>query len=186
MRTLEESYVSGGELFSLGRESNEDARESDGELGKVGGGGELCFFFRGGRSASDIHLIFKKLDRNHDDLVSVDELQWLLESMKLGSSLHELESLAGKKNLNFDEFVYLCNCLSQGKAEDTENDLLKSFEVFDENRDGFISSDELRNTLSILGLVDKHDEMDFHSIIKAYDVNSDGLLDFDEFKKMMS
>ena len=76
-------------------------------------------------SASDIHLTFKKLDRNHDHLVSIDELQWLLEKFKLVSNIDELESLAGKKNLSFDEFVYLCNCMSEGKAEDMEDDLLK-------------------------------------------------------------
>ncbi|KAI3801577.1 hypothetical protein L1987_29686 [Smallanthus sonchifolius] len=136
-------------------------------------------------NASDIHRIFKKLDRNNDGSVSVDDLQRLLKSMKLGSSLDELEYFAGKKNINFAEFEYLCNNIFPQAAGDTENDMLKSFELFDNNLDGFISCDELRNALSVLGLIDEHDGIDVDKMIKAFDVNSDGLLDFDEFKNMM-
>nr|XP_043619622.1 probable calcium-binding protein CML44 [Erigeron canadensis] len=136
-------------------------------------------------SANDIRLMFNKLDRNGDDTVSIDELQWLLGSMKLGSSPKELECVAGKKNLNFDEFKNLFDSICLQEAHDSENDLLKSFEVFDKNRDGFISCDELCNALSILGLIDERDGIDVNMIIKAYDLNSDGLLDLDEFKRMM-
>ncbi|KAI3811488.1 hypothetical protein L1987_21212 [Smallanthus sonchifolius] len=136
-------------------------------------------------NASDIHRIFKKLDRNNADSVSVDDLQLLLESMKLCSSVDELECFAGKKNINFAELEHMCNSIFPQEAGDGENDLLKSFELFDNNLDCFISCDELRNALSVLGLVDEHNGIDVDKMIKAFDVNSDGLLDFDEFKKMM-
>ncbi|KAK1420862.1 hypothetical protein QVD17_22782 [Tagetes erecta] len=119
-------------------------------------------------------------------LMSVDDLQLLLKSMKLGSSPDDLECIAGKKIINFAEFEYLCNSVLPQEVCDTENDMLKSFEVFDNNLDGFISCDELRNALSVLGLMDEHDHvLDVSKMIKAFDINSDGLLDFDEFKKMM-
>ncbi|XP_022850293.1 probable calcium-binding protein CML44 [Olea europaea var. sylvestris] len=67
-----------------------------------------------------------------------------------------------------------------------ENDLRKAFEIFDLNGDGLISSEELQIALSRLGLWDKHcNSLDSKIIINVYDTNSDGFLDFGEFKNMM-
>ncbi|XP_022040402.1 calmodulin-like protein 3 [Helianthus annuus] len=92
-----------------------------------------------------------------------------------------LSALLGKRTLTLPSFVHLCNTIFPHEARDTENGLLESFELFDNNLDGFISCDELRNALSVVGLTGEHDEMDVKKMIKAFDVNSHGLLDFNEF-----
>lgn len=138
-------------------------------------------------SYNDVYRLFKKLDQNGDGLVSPQELQLLLETMKVSSSVDELQYLTGKTSLSFPEFLGFYNIITkEGDDNESESDLFKAFEVFDKNRDGFISNEELEEALSSLGLWDQKENMDVKSMIKAYDANSDGFLDFQEFKKMMA
>ncbi|KAL8258526.1 hypothetical protein R6Q59_026479 [Mikania micrantha] len=140
-------------------------------------------------SYNDLYRLFNKLDQNKDGLISPHELQWLLDTMKVTSCVDELQCLAGKTNLSFPEFLEFYDTITKQEKEDeneSENDLLKAFEVFDRNRDGFICDEELEEALSRLGLRDETGHMDVKGMIKAFDVNCDGFLDFQEFKKMMA
>ncbi|CAF0908298.1 unnamed protein product [Brachionus calyciflorus] len=56
------------------------------------------------------------------------------------------------------------------------------FELFDKNKDGFISRSELRNGYFLL--VNKLDECEPDVILNEYDDNDDGKLDFDEFTRL--
>ncbi|KAG6774268.1 calcium-binding protein CML44 [Populus alba x Populus x berolinensis] len=150
---------------------------------------------------NDLHRIFQELDRNGDGLLSAVELNWLLESIGgVHFSLEELESSVGKSCLNFDEFLLFYDSITKQSgggdseavlADDREGcnredcDLVKAFQVFDSNGDGFISIEELQSMLSRLGLWDETTGKDCRSMICRYDTNLDGVLDFDEFKKMM-
>ncbi|EXC04741.1 putative calcium-binding protein CML44 [Morus notabilis] len=160
-------------------------------------------------SANDLNRIFKKLDKNGDGLVSVDELNWLLERIGVDIqliSLTELESLVGKSSLSFDEFLFFYKSISnpnngESKGGDIDqdqdhdhdhdgedSDLVKAFKVFDINDDGFISCEELQSVLIRLGLMEDHNSSgrdNCKSMIGAFDANSDGQLDFEEFKNMM-
>ncbi|KAH6759176.1 hypothetical protein C2S53_006007 [Perilla frutescens var. hirtella] len=148
---------------------------------------------------STYHLqrIFNELDRNKDGLVSLDELMSLLDKIGLNASRVELELLVGDKALDFFDFLFFYQTLI-GKAGTTnqekepvnddqilESDLRKAFRVFDLNGDGFISCEELQIALSRLGLLDRSCGQDCMQMIGVYDANSDGLLDFEEFKEMM-
>ena len=140
---------------------------------------------------NDLYRLFKKLDQNADGQVSPNELQSFLDTMKVGSSVDELEQLTGKTGLSFSEFLEFHNTIAiteenDSKINESESDLFKAFEVFDRNRDGFICDEELQEVLSTLGLWDDNGNMDVKSMIKAYDANCDGFLDFQEFKKMMA
>ncbi|XP_061373350.1 probable calcium-binding protein CML44 [Gastrolobium bilobum] len=150
-------------------------------------------------SPIDLQRIFKKLDMNGDGFVSLEELNWLLQ--KIGNSqfsLEELESLVGKSSLDFNEFSFFYNSISKeikGESsddndgddtkEELEKDLVKTFEVFDLDGDGFITSQELESVLKRLGFWDERSCKDCRSMIFLYDTNLDGRLDFEEFKNMM-
>ena len=141
-------------------------------------------------SYNDLYRLFKKLDQNGDGLVSPHELQWLLDTMKVSSSVDDLQYLTGKTNLNFTEFLEFYGTITKEEKvtcdDESESDLFKAFEMFDKNRDGFICNEELMEALLRLGLWDDKSNMDVKSMIKAYDANCDGFLDFHEFKKMMA
>ncbi|KAK7311505.1 hypothetical protein RJT34_09700 [Clitoria ternatea] len=151
-------------------------------------------------TVSDLQRIFEKLDMNCDGFVSLEELHRLLE--KIGNcqySLDELESLVEKKSFDFNEFLFLYNSImEQNNGEsrggnnndddggdvmgELESDLVKTFKVFDLDGDGFITSQELECVLKRLGLWDGKDCI---TMIRFYDTNSDGRLDFQEFRTMM-
>ncbi|XVE95563.1 hypothetical protein REPUB_Repub02eG0108800 [Reevesia pubescens] len=154
-------------------------------------------------SKNDLKRIFEKLDKNGDGLVSLDELNWLLERIGVQFSLEELESLVGKPCLNFDEFLFFHDSISNQKIDepaaggeeieeevniidgDEDSDLVKAFKVFDLNGDGFISCEKLQCLLAKLGLWDESSGKDCRSMICFYDTNLDGMVDFEEFKSMM-
>ncbi|XP_008441608.2 probable calcium-binding protein CML44 [Cucumis melo] len=153
-------------------------------------------------SSKDLHRIFKKLDKNCDGLLCLEELKWLLDRIGIQLTMEELESFLEKPSLDFDEFLFFYESISkQNKGEckggvggcvqdDHEDDteiVYMAFKVFDMNGDGFISCDELENVLVRLELWDaSRSEVDYcRSMIQAYDTNLDGKLDFEEFKNMM-
>ena len=148
-------------------------------------------------NTNDLHRIFEKLDKNGDGLVSLEELNWLLEKIGVQIiSLEELESIVGKSSLDLNEFLSFHDSISkqnnscsnevvEEEEANEESDLVKAFKVFDLNGDGFISCDELQNVLSRLGLWDENSGRDCRSMIHVYDTNLDGQLDFEEFKNMM-
>ncbi|KAK1421079.1 hypothetical protein QVD17_23168 [Tagetes erecta] len=138
-------------------------------------------------SYNDLYRLFKMLDQDMDGVISTDELYQLLDTMKVSSRVNELHCLTGKTKLTFPEFLELYGILSKDGESESEKDLFKAFEVFDQNRDGLISDEELEEALSRLGLCDKTaGNMNVKLMIKAYDANCDGYLDFHEFKKMMA
>ncbi|KAK9945911.1 hypothetical protein M0R45_011401 [Rubus argutus] len=153
-------------------------------------------------NSSDLRRIFAELDKNGDGQVSLEELNWLLERIGVQFSLQELESLVGKPGLDLNEFLFFYKSISVPQSNDVEDgsgtnideeavdheddsDLVKAFNVFDINGDGFISSEELESVLRRLGAMEENSKRDCRSMIHVYDTNLDGMLDFQEFKHMM-
>ncbi|GMJ05765.1 hypothetical protein HRI_004245700 [Hibiscus trionum] len=61
----------------------------------------------------------------------------------------------------------------------------EAFDVFDENKDGFIDAKELRKSLFSLGFMKEASEVDCDRMIKGFDYNLDGRIDFNEFVKVL-
>lgn len=156
-------------------------------------------------NAEDLHRIFVSLDQNGDGLLSIDELNWLVESTGVQASLEEPAFLVGEAGLEFEEFCFFYESLLKKKKkkgtcvidqngfvkeeeeeeeddDEDESDLYKAFKVFDLDDDGLISPKELQRVLWRLGM---WDNLDCDRIMHKYDVNCDGFVDFDEFKIMM-
>ncbi|KAL3845481.1 hypothetical protein ACJIZ3_002884 [Penstemon smallii] len=145
-------------------------------------------------STDDLHRIFKNLDKNNNGLVCIHELYHLLDKIGIHTTLEEIEKLVGKTSLDYIDFYFFYDAMVKEKiaeqqSDDDHNlmdDLFKAFKVFDINGDGYISCEELQSVLLRLGLLDKSSGQDCREMIHVYDKNSDGVLDFEEFKNMMS
>jgi len=61
------------------------------------------------------------------------------------------------------------------KDQDTEQEILNAFKVFDKDNSGTISTEELRNVLRSLGESLTDAELD--EMVKVADVNGDGQID---------
>ena len=70
------------------------------------------------------------------------------------------------------------------KDSDSEAELREAFKVFDNDGNGYINVDELRQVMTNLGerLSDEEVEM----MIKEADIDGDGLVNYEEFIAMMS
>uniref|UniRef100_A0A1I8IRJ3 Calmodulin n=1 Tax=Macrostomum lignano TaxID=282301 RepID=A0A1I8IRJ3_9PLAT len=85
-------------------------------------------------------------------------------------------------SIDFSEFVAL---METRKTEDElRSEIQETFKVFDRDQDGFISPLELRHVLSNLGI--KLSEREAADMIAEADFNKDGLVDFEEFYRMMT
>ncbi|KAE8707416.1 putative calcium-binding protein CML30 [Hibiscus syriacus] len=95
-------------------------------------------------------------------------------------------------NLSFSELKTVIE--NEGMAqiewlfEEEEQSLMEAkeaFDVLDENKDGFIDAKELRNALSSLGFIKEASEDDCERMIKGFDDDLDGQIDFNEFLKAL-
>ncbi|PHT36162.1 Calcium-binding protein CAST [Capsicum baccatum] len=153
-----------------------------------------------------LRRIFDVFDRNHDSLISVDELSQALNLLGLDADLSEIESMVKSyikpedTGLRFDDFEALHRSLNdvffgskyehnigidQDPAAQDELDLKEAFDVFDENGDGFISAKELQVVLEKLGLPEGSEIDRVEMMISSVDQDHDGQVDFFEFKDMM-
>jgi len=69
------------------------------------------------------------------------------------------------------------------KAWETADDLMDAFKVFDEDGNESVSSVELQNVMTVLGVNITHQEAS--GLIKEIDVNNDGEMNYEEFVGMM-
>ncbi|KAK9064808.1 hypothetical protein SSX86_016190 [Deinandra increscens subsp. villosa] len=87
---------------------------------------------------------------------------------------------------NFPKSLSCNDLINMFEEEQPRLDEVKeAFNVFDENKDGYIDARELQRVLSALGLMDKVDMDECKKMIRVFDDNNDGRIDFDEFVKFM-
>ncbi|GAV61710.1 EF_hand_5 domain-containing protein [Cephalotus follicularis] len=106
---------------------------------------------------------------------------------------HEVEMLMGKLGLfcspESEELPqFLGSNELSGLFEEKEpslEEVKEAFDVFDENRDGFIDARELQRVLCILGCKEGSVLENCNRMIKTFDQNGDGRIGFNEFVKLM-
>lgn len=152
----------------------------------------------------DLKRVFDTFDKNGDGFIAREELKESLNNMGINVLGKDIEEMVEKLDSNKDGLVDLGEFkelyeLVKGKKENEEgkeindhndyNDddevLKEAFNVFDDNKDGKITVEELGLVLSSLGLKEGKREEDCLEMIKKVDVDGDGMVNFDEFKMMM-
>ncbi|XP_046844628.1 calmodulin-4-like [Xenia sp. Carnegie-2017] len=134
----------------------------------------------------EVQEAFDLFDKNKDGTISVSELR---EAMKLaGHDVSEevVKSLLSTHDkdengvLTIDEFGTFL------KSDNSVNykEVREAFDSFDENGDGYISRNELVLAMKKVG--ENLSEVEIDSMIRNADINKDGKVSFEEFKRMMT
>ncbi|KAK3212644.1 hypothetical protein Dsin_017350 [Dipteronia sinensis] len=116
-------------------------------------------------------------NKDDDRIISREEVELVMGKLSLFCS-PEGEELPQR----FDS-----NELSQlfDHEEPSLEEVKEAFDVFDFNKDGFIDAMELQRVLRTLGLKQGFQLRNCTKMIKRFDDNGDGRIDFNEFVKFM-
>ncbi|OMJ87571.1 hypothetical protein SteCoe_10656 [Stentor coeruleus] len=121
--------------------------------------------------------IFTDIDKNGDGLLSREELEDAVVKFDLHFNVDEIiQRCDSDKNgfINYTEFLTATVEASQAYSREKVREV---FNIFDKNKDGKLSLEEIQNAL---GGNSKNDTV-FKQILKEADTNGDGEIDFEEF-----
>lgn len=124
--------------------------------------------------------VFSCFDKSQEGKVSVSTIERCVEAIKSGKRAQPEEAIDPEtdKSLELDEFVKL---VEEGEEEDKEKDLKEAFKMYEESEG--ITPKSLKRMLSLLGESKSLKECEV--MIAQFDINRDGIINFDEFRVMM-
>ncbi|EXB75278.1 putative calcium-binding protein CML28 [Morus notabilis] len=161
------------------------------------------------KKLAELRKVFATFDKNNDGFITKQELKDSLKNIRIFMTDKEVEDMVMKSDSNgdglidFEEFGMLCESMigdqersvpmNGNKQElgfdhyddDDDQDLKEAFDVFDKDKDGLISVEELGSILSSLGLNEGKKIENCKEMIRKVDMDGDGMVNFEEFKKMM-
>ena len=130
---------------------------------------------------------FTLFDTNHSGSVDARELKAAMRALghevtkQMCAAMFREVDKDPETELNFDEF---CKIMAPRlKQADTRDEVMKVFQLFDADGQGFICSRELRKMADDCGETMTDDEL--HDMIAETDKTGDGKISFDEFFKVM-
>ncbi|KAL4352213.1 hypothetical protein GQ457_06G008330 [Hibiscus cannabinus] len=137
----------------------------------------------------EVGRVFQMFDRNRDGMITKEELSMSLEKLGIFISNKEVTQIFESIDVNGDGFVDVDEFgmlyRTTVNEENEEEDMLEAFNVFDQNKDGFITFEELSSVLSSLGLKQGIALEDCQRMMTKVDADGDGRVNFIEFKQMI-
>ncbi|GAB4832827.1 hypothetical protein Ancab_006842 [Ancistrocladus abbreviatus] len=157
----------------------------------------------------ELKQVFDTFDKNGDGFITKQELRESLKNVGFLMDEKEVDDMVERLDFNGDglvDFSEFCEMSESKKArkgyrekgineeevedaeeedEAEEEELKEAFDVFDGDRNGLITVEELGLVLSSLGLKQGKRVEDCKEMIRKVDIDGDGMINFDEFKKMM-
>lgn len=154
---------------------------------------------------AQLKSVFATFDKNNDGFITKQELRDSLNNIGMAMSEKEIADMIRKVDSNGDGLIDLdefCesfySLLGRGEMNEEEQgndgggdgdegevDLKEAFDVFDGDKDGVITVEELGLVLSSLGFKEGKKLEDCKEMIRKVDMDGDGMVNFEEFKKMM-
>ncbi|KAA0053141.1 hypothetical protein IC582_013665 [Cucumis melo] len=136
-------------------------------------------------SMDEVIRVFNKFDKNGDGKISVSELGAALGELSGNISTGEIHRIMSEIDKDGDGFIDLDEFTDFTSSSTGGNkDLQDAFDLYDIDKNGLISAKELHSVLKRLG--EKCSLKDCCRMISSVDVDGDGHVNFEEFKKMMT
>ena len=136
---------------------------------------------------TEFKAAFELFDKDRDGAINNKELGTVMRNLGQNPSEEELKQLIREVDLNgngtIDFKEFMCLMVKKMKDNDFDEELQEAFKVFDRDQNGYISSHELRHTMTNLGENLTPEEVE--EMIKEADIDGDGQVDYQEFVKMM-
>ena len=130
---------------------------------------------------------FEIFDKDKDGYITTKELGDIMKNLGQTPSEAELQDMInevdidGDGTIDFKEFLGLM--ARKMRDNDSEEELIEAFKVFDRDGNGLISNVELQHVMTSLGENVTMDEVD--EMIKEADLDGDGYINYEEFVKMI-
>ncbi|CAH8385767.1 unnamed protein product [Eruca vesicaria subsp. sativa] len=127
--------------------------------------------------------VFSCFDKSQQGKVPVSTIERCVDAIKSGEKAvlpeEETTDTHTHKALELEDFVKL---VEEGNEEEKEKDLKQAFSMYQESLEG-ITPKSLKRMLSLLG--ESKSLEDCEDMISQFDINRDGIINFDEFRVMM-
>ncbi|KAG0413512.1 hypothetical protein HPB47_009344 [Ixodes persulcatus] len=130
----------------------------------------------------ELKAAFLLLDKNQDGRVNAAEIKHMLDDLGILLTDAMIENLVVQASGRADgliseaEFLTWMSCQT-GIKDDVMEDLLAAFRVFDKDCNGYISKDELKLAMEMIG--EPMSEAQLDSMIRASDIDQDGRINYE-------
>ncbi|KAK4409722.1 putative calcium-binding protein CML25 [Sesamum angolense] len=135
----------------------------------------------------ELEQVFKKFDVNGDGKISALELGSIMGSLGHSATEEELRTMIQGVDSDGDGFIDLQEFIELNTKDVDYDEVLQNlkdaFQVFDIDKNGSISAEELQDVLQNLG--EECTLAECRKMISGVDTDGNGAISFDEFKVMM-
>ncbi|EPS61190.1 hypothetical protein M569_13611 [Genlisea aurea] len=125
---------------------------------------------------------FHLFDKDKNGGIAVKDLETVIRSLDEEDPTAAELHFQGNQTVQFSDLFDFLSLKIQ--VSDTEEELKEAFKVFDKDQNGFISPNELRQVMISLG--EKLSDEEVEQMIKEADLDGDGLVNYDDFVKLMT
>lgn len=130
---------------------------------------------------------FEMFDKDKDGAITARELGNMMRSIGQNPTDEEVNAMIKEVDLNsdgkieLDEFITLM--ARNSPDTQTEDEVINAFRVFDKEGNGLIATAELKHIMMTIG--DKMTEAEADEMIHEADIDDDGVINYEEFVRMM-
>ena len=135
----------------------------------------------------ELRCAFDLFDNDNDGKIDIAELGKAIQKMGQKLTEDDLKEMIKEVDsdyngtIEFSEFVQLME--SKMKDNDSEEEIFEAFKISDKKGNGHITKNDIKNVMSSLHEPLAQEEVD--ELMKTWDLDKDGYLNFEEFKNMM-